>query len=443
MRNTVSTFFLVGIICLMVQDAFAQIKPIISAAAPSAVELRARKMYERLTGVKMPPDSPKIAQMVTLINKGDLLAAAKIATADDNFLNVTVKLMALEMSTRSETVQTPLNDLVASFIGVTRDQTDARELLSGNFYYMGKSPSPEIVIRSELGPDILAKNTHYLDLESKGVNLAKNLVRVEGQKVIQHAVSTDGENFTWTITDSPDPAGVLTSRSFMGEHAIDGTNRRMVEYTFREFMCVPLIDWADGNATDAWIGRDIDRFPAGDHSKFLTSCKGCHTGMDGFRGAFAKWDVQDERDHGRAIMHSSTTVIRRTEHHYFSYSFEADSKGVTSKMNKNRTTYPSGYVTVDDSFVNNTTRPANLALFGWRGNYQSGRGAKEFGTMIANSRRFSRCMAKRAFKAVCRKDVPAETSAALLSKWGDEFEASGYKLKDLFEAIATKPECLN
>lgn len=418
----VSSLITIGMVGAIVQEAQAQVKPNISAANPSAMEQKARKIYERLTGTKLPVDSPLIADMVTLLNKGDLAGAAQIATADPNFLNITVKLMALEMSTRDETIKTPLNDMVASIIGVTRDQTDARELLTGDFYYMGSGTG----VRSELLADILLSNNHYADLESTRVNLASNLVRVAGQQI---ATSTT------TSAANPDPAGILTSRAFMGAHALAGTNRRLVEYTFREFMCVPLNEWADTGAVDSRIGRDIDRFPAGDHMKFLTSCKGCHTVMDGFRGAFAKWDFD-----GMGIKHSAVNTRGNTP---ANFTIAADTNGVIVKMNRNATIFPSGYITTNDSFINNAIRPANAEMFEWRGEASAGNGVKAFGTMVANSRRFSQCMAKRAFKAVCRKDLDPVQYKAQLKQWGDEFESSGYKLKKLFENIATKAECLN
>ncbi|HEY8269447.1 MAG TPA: hypothetical protein VIG33_01055 [Pseudobdellovibrionaceae bacterium] len=409
---------------LVIVSAFApfchaQVKPNIMAAEPSAVEQKARKMYERLTGAKLPIDSPVINQMVDLLNKGDLPGAAQIATADPNFYNITVKLMALALSTREETIKTPLNDMAADFIGVTRDGKDARELLTGNFYYMGSGAG----IRSELINDLLLSNNHYADLESNRVDLAANLVRVEGQMIATSASAT---------APNPDPAGVLTSRAFMGAHALMGTNRRLLEYTFREFMCVPKEGWADAEASDARIGRDVDRFPAGDHMKYLTSCKGCHTVMDGFRGAFAKWDFD-----GKGLKHSAVNARGGGD-----FGIAADANGVANKMNKNNTIFPSGYIMTDDSFVNNAIRPSNASLFQWRGNSAIGKGVKDFGAIVANSRRFSQCMAKRAFETVCRKMVDATKDRSKLEKWGDEFEASGYQLKKLFESVAGKPECL-
>ena len=400
--------------------AHAQVKPNIMAADPSAMEIKARKIYERLTGTKLPIDSPLIAQMAALLNKGDLSGAAQIATQDPDFYNITVKLMALQLSTRDETIKTALNDFVASMIGVTRDMRDARELLTGNFYYRGSGDN----IRSDLVKDLLISNNHYADLETNRVNLATNLVRVEGQMLATSETATAA---------SPDPAGVLTSRTFMGEHALAGTNRRLVEYTFREFMCVPLNEWADTGASDARIGRDIDRFPAGDHMKFQTSCKGCHTVMDGFRGAFAKWDYD-----GMGIKHSAVNARGGANN----YTIATDAQGIITKMNKNNTIFPAGYTTINDSFVNNATRPQNASFFEWRGAATGGNGVKDFGTVVANSRRFSQCMAKRIYKTVCRKDLDVTKDQALLVRWGDEFEASGYQLKKLFESVAVKPECL-
>jgi hypothetical protein len=398
----------------------AQVKPNLSAADPTALEIKARKIYERLTGTKLPIDSPLIAQMAGLLNKGDFSGAAQIATQDPDFYNITVKLMALQLSTRDETIKTPLNDFAASMIGVTRDMRDARELLTGNFYYRGTGDN----IRSDLVKDLLISNNHYADLETNRVNLAANLVRVEGQMLATSETATAA---------NPDPAGVLTSRTFMGEHALAGTNRRLVEYTFREFMCVPLSEWADTGASDSRIGRDIDRFPAGDHIKFQTSCKGCHTVMDGFRGAFAKWDFD-----GMGIKHSAVNARGGANN----YTIATDAQGIINKMNKNGTIFPSGYVATTDSFVNNATRPQNASFFEWRGAATGGNGVKAFGTVVSNSRRFSQCMAKRIYKTVCRKDLDANKDQALLARWGDEFEASGYQLKKLFESVAVKPECL-
>jgi hypothetical protein len=410
--------------CAIFSTAQAQVKPNLSAPDLTDTQERAKKIYERLTGTKLPADSPAITQMTALLQQGDSLGAAKVATQDPNFYNITVKLMALPLSTREESVKTPLNDFVADFIGVTRDQTDARELLSGNFFYMGNATG----VRGNVVADVLLSNNNYDDMEKTRADLSAVLVRVEGQQLATSATAS---------VANPDPAGVLTSRAYMGAHALAGTNRRIFEYSLREFACTPLAGVADTSASDARIGRDIDRFPAGDHTKFLTSCKGCHTIQDGFRGAFARWDFTGTPAAG-GLLNSAVHARGNGQN----FTIEADANGVVNKMNKNGTIFPSGFVTVNNSFVNNAIRGTNIDFFGWRGTINGGTGAKDYGAMLANSRRFSQCMAKRVYETVCRKAFDETANRSKLVTWGDEFEASGYKLKSLFESMAVKPECM-
>ena len=111
-------------------------------------------------------------------------------------------------------------------------------------------------------------------------------------------------------------------------------------------------------------------------------------------------------------------------------------------MNRNGAVFPSGYVTTDDSFINNARGQANKELFGWRSDFNSGTGAKEFGLLVANSRRFSQCMTQRVFKILCKKDIEKIENKESLNFWADSFESSGYKMKKLFEDIAIHPFCL-
>ncbi len=380
---------------------------------------QAKKILERVSSTKVPADHALLAPMIIKLNSGDREGAAEIAMTHPNFLNTTVKLMALQMSTREETFRQDLNDFAASFIGVARDQRDARELLQGNFYYradIAKVPAG-VTVRVDMVRDLLQSNNHYRDLENPAVDIGTVLMRVEGQSLL------DG---TDAVVPNPDPAGVLTSRTFMGAHAVDGTNRRPVEFTFREFLCVPIENWADTKASDIRIGRDIDRFPGGDHAKFLTTCKGCHTQMDSFRGAFAKWDFQ-----GNRIINSG--VANRTG--------GFDGSGISNKLNKNGSVFSSGFITKDDSFINNSRMPANEELFSWRGPV-NGNGVKNFGVMIANSKRFSQCMVKRVYDAVCRTQLSVKDNMHFIRQYAEKFEQGGYKLKQLFKEVAVTEQCL-
>lgn len=381
--------------------------------------IEAKKLLERISSTKVSSDHHLVEAMAARIRVGDRRGAAEIATTHPNFLNTTVKLMALKMSTREESIRISLNDFAAMFIGVTRDELDARELLKANYSYranMAAVPAG-VTVRANVVEDMINSNNHFQDLEQVQIDIGQILVQVPGQ------VLRDGAD---NVVANPDPAGVLTSRTFMAAHATDGTNRRLVEFTFREFMCVPIEEWADTRASDARIGRDIDRFPGGDHMKFQTSCKGCHTQMDGFRGAFAKWDFQG----GRAVNGDMPVRVGN-------YS----AQGVSNKLNKNGSVYAGGFQTTDSTFVNNSRGPANANLFGWRGNSNGGMGVKDLGIMVGNSKRFSQCMVKRVYDAVCRTNLVAKYNLPYLAEQAEKFEQNGYNLKKLFQMVAITPQC--
>ncbi len=392
-------------------SAFAQLDP---------ASVTAKKLLERISSTKVPADHALIAPMAARIRAGDYVGAAEIAQTHPNFLSVTVKQMALKMSTREETIRLSLNDFAASFIGVTRDETDARELLTGNFYYMADATRlpAGVTVRSDLANDILKSNNHYQDLESPLIDIGSVLKRVSGQQMV------DGAN---AVVANPDPAGVITSRSFMGAHATAGTSRRPVEFTFREFMCVPIEDWADTKASDIRVGQDIDRFPGNDHLKYQTTCKGCHSQMDSLRGAFAKWDFTGNRIINGKVSIKAGDLNATT--------------GLSGKVSRNNSVFSGGYVTTDDSFFNNATGFANAETFGWRGP-ASGNGVKDLGTMVANSKRFSICMVKRAYDAICRSNMVPKQNMIFLSHQANKFEQNGYNLKRLFKELAVTQQCM-
>ena len=410
----------------------------------------ARRLVERLTGVIVPIDHPMVLKVEEKLNQGDRLAAAKVVTGDSSagepghpeFLNTVVKQMALKMSNREETIRVPLNDFAASFIGVTRDDISAQELLTGNFFYMADPRKTNV--RNNIYRDLVISNNHYEDLENGLWDIGKVLMKVPGPN--NPTGLPDGQQIaidaTGTMSPNPDPAGVLTSRAFMGAHAIAGTNRRMVEYSFRQFMCVPMNEMADTSASPARIGRDVDRIPGGDATKFEMSCKGCHTVMDGFRGAFAKFDFANITVGNQTYNFIRNTQVSKVAEFGFGDK-EVDKNGTVYKMNHNFSVFPNGYEIVDDSFVNNAVGAANKSKFGWQGaNKLGGVGVGQFGRMIADSDRFAQCMSKRVFEAVCQPGVKTDSQMnVLIDGFASKFKASGYKLRSLFQEVAANPVC--
>ena len=237
---------------------YSEIDPIVDEPI-SKNRMLALEIYKRLAGIGTAIDNPVLAEMEAQLDLGDKMAAARIATEEPSFYNLVVRDFAARMSNIDESINAPLTDFVASFIGATRDGLDARTLLTGNHYYMG---SAETGVPEEIVADLLKSNRHYEGLESGDFDLASTLTKIDNQNL-----RTPNDNYV----SHPDAAGVITSRAFMGAHALDGTNRRLVEYTFKQFTCNDMEDWADATATDIRVGRDIDRFPGGEGAKYLTT----------------------------------------------------------------------------------------------------------------------------------------------------------------------------
>jgi hypothetical protein len=384
---------------------------------------RAQDIHSRLTGIKTPISNPVLGEMEALLRVGDGVGAAAKVTSDPSFINITVRDFAAKMSNRDETINTQLNDFTATVVGIVRDEISAQRMLTDDITYQAdptKAPVP-----GDLIDDMLRSNNHYEALSVGRYDLNKVLVPMK-QKLFN---GTEAVN-------NPSPAGVLTSRQWMAAHAIAGTNRRLVEYSFRQFTCQGIENVADATGPDNVIGRDIDRFPGGSHSKFTSSCRACHTIMDGFRPAFAQWTFSNGfAKNAYVVPRIAMNVDEDT-----SVGMKMEPNFVTYKLNKNITVFRDGNETLDDNWVNNATRGTNAELFQWK--TTKGKGILAFGKAISETAAFPKCMAERVFKQVCKRK-PASSDKAMLTNAANEFATTrGFNLKFLFQKIVTTDECL-
>lgn len=339
---------------------------------------RARKLFERLSGVPLLLSDARLATMVVHIDKNDWRGAARIATDDDRFINITIRDWAAVMSNRKESPFVPFNDFQALVMGIVRDGLDARELLTANYRYQGGPPLPAVSS---------SNSNHYLEMEKQGLNYKKTLV----QRIPQ-----------WD--DVSDAAGLLTTYTWASEHLVAGTNRRSTEFTFQEFLCSPIQKWRDFGMPDGRVRRDVPRTPSGSPETFQTECRTCHALLDGLTGAFANFDFANG-------------------------GIRFGKNWVAPKMNQNAEVYPQGFEVRDASWINLATEHHNES-FGWRSN-TAGFGIGEFARMVAHAKAFSGCMVRRAYTKVCR----AEPDATLVETLSTGFEEN-YLLKDLFENVA-------
>lgn len=430
------------------------------ASAADASILKAQNIYTRLTGVKKSATEKVITDMADLIRLGTadkMLEAASLATEDGQFVNTTIRDFAAKMSNRAETINVPLNDFIATFMGIARDNLPATEALTGDYFYManrdpntnprpnvvsGSAPFPSAPVPGRLVEDILRSNNHYESLETGRYDLNSVLIKTRQKVLNAKAANASGLQ----AVDMPDPAGVLTSRQWLKEHAFAGTNRRLVEFSLREFLCTPIEMAADAGGADDVIGPDIDRLPGGDNSKYMNNCRACHTILDSFRPAFAEWtfgrefpknvnftdDIPDAND-------EDVDMGMKKDNRYPSVAFKYNKEADTDPS---KVIYPDGRRTSGNTWVNHALTGSNKVNFQFPDEMTSGTGVNSFGVLLASSPKFGKCMAERAFRQVCKRDV-VSSDAALINNAALAFSKNkSFNLKVLFQNIVVGDQCL-
>lgn len=291
-----------GIVVLVISFLFLSLS---AFGAPSEADLLlAKKLYERMTGVKVPVKKAELQAVAEQIALGNTAEAAKLVANSSDFLNVQIKNLALRLSNKDESVKVPFNDFSALIMGVVRDNKDFRDVLTGNYFYelSGVANANDKRTRH-------FNQNNYSTAEGTYIDISKALVFKSPQELVTVAYDTlkSQNDLTYDIvTTKPakDAAGVLSTRTFAERNLGGGSNRRAVEFSLKQFLCVSMAEAADSNASDQFVGRDVERFPAGDHNKYLTSCKSCHAVMDGMRGAFAKSDFGNYTNGGGTGLYS-------------------------------------------------------------------------------------------------------------------------------------------
>ena len=355
---------------------------------------KAKRIHDRIAGV--PPTEATLSQMESLIAGGNALAAADIATEQPSFYNVTLKNMAVPWTNRDQTVFAPLNDYVATFIGMVRDDVPFNTALSADLTYTVNGSSPAV------SP---SNNDHYANAELNNVNLYTAL-----QSTTQSSVMGIPASAT---------AGFITSRASSEAFFIDGTNRAMFRFTLMNHLCRDMEQVLDTSLPPDMIRQDVSRSPGGDSRIFLNNCIGCHSGMDPLARAFAYYDF----DNGTAMAPGSMRLV-----------YTAGT--VQPKYFNNNTNFAPGFVTPDDEWTNRWRKGQN-SLLGWSSSLPgTGNGAKSMGDELANSTAFAQCQVEKVFKTVCFRAPGNAADRAQVATMTNNFRTNGYRLKQVFAESA-------
>ena len=364
---------------------------------------QAKRIYERIAGV--PPSAAELTQMTNAICGGPcaagaagaapgsaaLVQAAAVATGAPTFYNVTLKNFSMPWTNRDATVFSPLNDYVATVIGMVRDNVPFNTALSADILYTSNAsglpaPSP-------------ANNNHYATAEQNGVDLMSTLVK--------------GTQSSVYGTPGAAVAGLITTRGAASAFFINGTNRAMFRFTMINHFCNDMPTLMDTTRPSDRIRQDVARSPGGDSRIFLNNCVGCHSGMDPMVQAFAYYNF--DATAGQMVYTPGQ---------------------VQAKYFINATNFPFGFITPDDSWSNRWRTGPNTVL-GWASGLPgSGNGAQSLGQELGASTTFAQCQVSKVFQAVCFRAPVSSTDLATVSSITSSFTSGGYNLKQVFQQSA-------
>jgi hypothetical protein len=356
---------------------------------------QANRIHARLNGA--PPDQATLDAMQAKIDGGDAKGAALLAidNPNGNFYSVVLKNFAMPWTNTDQTAFAPLNDYVATVVGMVRDEVPFNTVLSADIIYVGKSG---------LGLPAYSNsaNDHYVQIEAQAMNLRDVLVTAQQS-------ATTGLPAAAT-------AGVLTTRAAARAFFLAGTNRRMFRFTMINHMCTDLQQVMDITRPTDRIRQDVSRSPGGDSRVFLNNCVGCHSGMDPMDQAFAFYDYIDTTttDNG-AIAYTPGTVVGKYFH--------------------NNTVFAQGFITPDDHW-DNRWRSGQNALMGWDPTLPgTGSGAKSLGAEFGASAQFAQCQVQKVFTNVCLRAPSDAADRNQVSTMVAHFK-QGYSLKNVFAETA-------
>jgi hypothetical protein len=346
---------------------------------------QAVRIHNRIAGV--PPSATVLANMVSALNANDTATAAKYATDNPNFYNVTLKNFAAPWTNRDQTVFVPLNDYTATVIGMVRDDIPFNTVLSGDILYTSNA--------SGLPAPSNANNNHYATADANGVDLKATLVQT-----MQSAAYG---------LPSAATAGVMTTYGGASAFFINGTNRAMFRFTMINHLCNDMEAVQDITRPTDRIRQDVSRSPGGDSRIFLNNCVGCHSGMDPMAQAFAYYNFDTTAG---ALVYTAGAV--------------------QAKYHINSANFPQGFVTPDDAWENRWRQGPNSVLGFDPSLPGAGNGAKTLGQELAGSDAFAACQVQKVFQAVCFRSPGNAADRNAVATIKASFKGNGYKLKQVF-----------
>lgn len=364
-----------------------------------------RKVYsQRITGLDL--------RNSELNNQRDLTEEELFTSLFENvgFLEYRIATFASGISNEQANPFEDSDDFQVVVARAIVDDIDFRNIFDKNFK-----------ITNSLGMEILADGSNQYEENlnnSFGGMVAKirlNILKTEAERTTSYGRMTAF-------------LGLFTTRGFGLRNLSGGTNRRAVRAIWNNLLCSPIDEWRDAGLDRYYIGQDVSLSPSGKTKNFVENCASCHAGIDSQRGFSAFLDY--EAGGGNFVQ-----VLPK----------------VSDKFKTNASTNPEAtHTTTDDSWVNQFTSEEYQKRYGWRwpvgeDGYLHGKGVLQYGSMIANSFAFQKCMTKNLLKSFC--DLTNEETFMLHSRpdflqLANTLRDRGYKMKTFIKDIVKSEICL-
>ena len=363
--------------------------------ADTVTDERLRTLAYRLTGL-----DPRPADMVSIRQQlGPQATDAQVAeyfTGHPDFTNIRLASFASKLSNETAEPYEPIDDFQVAVLASIRQglnfqsiftQAFSLALESGTFLTATFEPAFE-----------LGRIFQSQDEMAKGVKIVLNPAQ---------PLYTEG---------------LFVTDGFAKRFLSNGTNRRQIRAVFDVFLCTKIERWKDATLDPYYIGQDVSRFPGGKNDEFKDNCSSCHAPMDAMRGAWAYFTYSEQA----RIVQKTSTVQEK-------YLLNGD---VTKEIYNL-------FGTSDDSWENLLIEEVQQNYYGWR-TETSGKGPRQFATMITSARRFDECMTMRVLQEFC--ELPSEQIGQMINhpefkRLYDGLRTSGYNMKNLISETVRSSLC--
>lgn len=411
--------------------------------ADSSATVIALRLANTITGGSLPASDPAFAQMLSKVQAGDLVGAAKIAANSSYFAGYLARRLALQMQTPALDASIGTDNdstafLIAHFVGGGGIKASLSDILSENATYL--------VNVTNNGTTTAVHAASLTAAQLANVNWMTDLVRVDGQMANDKAAGTP------VAIPEKHVGGFVTlsdrknDNSFAQYGATAGTNLRMIEGIWEISTGLQLVDVESTSA----LAQDAPRFvPETDNNFFhgigQPACIACHGGgMSSLNHGYSTVaDVFDfDANKGFTYIAAPTTQTKK------SLGSDPNQRATNNtcnlSTNKNAVCNPDSVGADPNQGYNLGVTWANsgvLNTMGWTAS-TSGQGLNELGQGIGKAYIFYENLTRRVIGEICPMGSFSGAQVAKIAAAANPNIAGSNDLRTIVALVAADSSCL-